>query len=216
MPQKDFIKINKLAVKMNAANFKAIKDFRKNINIKQKKKYGSKDKKIHLPPVDFVYGKPNRPPTPIKEVINYDYGNKAEAQIRNEYRKYLRQKSHDVFRPPKVVPRYINPKVEELKRKEEEKKKNSLDANINDESQKKDEKPLYKLKMFLSVGSKIAESIKKFKTYHPYKKRGKPIIKDNGINHVINKLQDEIKQNENIENKTVEQKELKEPLSVPV
>jgi hypothetical protein len=195
---------------MNAANFKSIKQFRKNIDIKQKKKIGSKDKKINLPPVDFVYGKPNRPPTPIKEVINNDYGNKAETQIRKEYKKYLRQKSHAVFRPPKVVPRFINPKVEELRRKEEEKKKNSLDANLSDElSGKKDEKPLYKLKMFLNVGSKIAESIKQFKTYHPYKKREKPNMKDNGIDHVINQLQEEIKQNEN---KTIEQKE---PTSAP-
>ena len=195
---------------MNAANFKSIKQFRKNIDIKQKKKIGSKDKKINLPPVDFVYGKPNRPPTPIKEVINNDYGNKAETQIRKEYKKYLRQKSHAVFRPPKVVPRFINPKVEELRRKEEEKKKNSLDANLSDElSGKKDEKPLYKLKMFLNVGSKIAESIKQFKTYHPYKKREKQNMKDNGIDHVINQLQEEIKQNEN---KTIEQKE---PTSAP-
>ena len=84
MPQKDFIRINKLAVKMNAANFKAIKDFRKNIDIKQKKKNRSKDKAIHLPPVDFVYGKPNRPPTPIKEVINYDYGNRAWAYYKKK------------------------------------------------------------------------------------------------------------------------------------
>ena len=46
---------------MNAANYKAIKDFRKGIDIKQKIKVGSKDRKIILPPDDFTYGMPNRP-----------------------------------------------------------------------------------------------------------------------------------------------------------
>ena len=145
---------------MNAANYKAIKDFRKSIDIKQKIKHGSKDRKIILPPDDFVYGKPNRPPTPIKEVINNDYGNRAEAIIRNEYKRFIKQKSHANFRPAKVVPRYINPLVEEIKKREEERKKNILDAPLDDIELfgKKDEKPLYKLKMFQSVGSKIDEN----------------------------------------------------------
>lgn len=196
VPPQDFIRINKLAIKMNAANYKAIKDFRKSIDIKQKVKQGSKNKKIILPPENFVYGMPNRPPTPIKEVINNDYGNRAEAIIRNEYRRFIKQKSHANLRPPKVVPRYINPLVEELKKREEERKKNSLDEPYDEELfGKKDDKPLYKLKMFQSVGSKIAESIKQFKTYHPYKKKEK--VKDDGIDNLINKVQEEIKQKEN-------------------
>lgn len=196
VPPQDFIRINKLAIKMNAANYKAIKDFRKSIDIKQKVKQGSKNKKIILPPENFVYGMPNRPPTPIKEVINNDYGNRAEAIIRNEYRRFIKQKSHANLRPPKVVPRYINPLVEELKKREEERKKNSLDEPYDEELfGKKDDKPLYKLKMFQSVGSKIAESIKQFKTYHPYKKKER--VKDDGIDNLINKVQEEIKQKEN-------------------
>ena len=188
---------------MNAANYKAIKDFRKSIDIKQKVKHGSITKKINLPPEDFVYGKPNRPPTPIKEVINNDYGNRAEATIRNEYKRFIKHKSHANFKPPKVIPRYINPLVEEFKKREEERKKNSLDAPLTDEELfgKKDDKPLYKLKMFQSVGSKIAETIKQFKTYHPYKKKEKEKEKgkmnDDGIDNLINKVQEEIKQKEN-------------------
>ena len=192
---------------MNAANYKAIKDFRKGIDIKQKIKVGSKDRKIILPPDDFTYGMPNRPPTPIKEVINNEYGNRAEAIIRNEYKKFIKNKSHANLRPPKVVPRYINPLVEELKKKEEERKKNSLDAPLDDEELfgKKDDKPLYKMKMFQSVGSKIAESIKQFKTYHPYKKKEKKeIIKDEGIDNLINNVQEEIKQKENANNEKVD------------
>ena len=157
-----------------------------------------RDKKIVLPPEDFVYGKPNRPPTPIKEVINNDYGNRAEAIIRNEYKKFIKQRSHANFKPPKVVPRFINPLVEIIKKREEERKKNSLDSPLDDFELfgKKDEKPLYKLKMFQSVGSKIAENIKQFKTYHPYKKKEK--TNNDGIDHLINKVQEEIKQKENI------------------
>ena len=185
---------------MNAANYKAIKNFRKSIDIKQKIKKGSKDRKIILPPENFVYGMPNRPPTPIKEVINNDYGNRAEAIIRNDYKKFIRQRSHANFKPPKVVPRFINPLVEIIKKREEERKKGSLDYPLDDDELlgKKDDKPLYKLKMFQSVGSKVAESIKQFKTYHPYKK--KEIPNNDGIDNLINKVQEEIKQKENENN----------------
>ena len=196
VPPQDFIKINKLAIKMNAANYKAIKDFRKSVDIKQKIKHGTKDIKKPLPPPNLVFGKPNRPPTPIKEVINNEYGNRAEAILRNEYTTLIKQRSHANFKPPKVVPRYINPLVEKFKKLEKEKKKNSLDASLDDEILgKKDEKPLYKLKMFQSVGSKVAESIKQFKTYHPYKKKEK--LNNSGIDNLINKVQEEIKQKEN-------------------
>ena len=103
-------------------------------------------------------------------------------------------------RPPKVVPRYINPKVEELRRKEMEKRAGSLDydpmTSPYDEMQqtKKDDKPLYKLKMFQDVGSKVAEDIKQFKTYHPYKKKKK---NEDGVDYLINKVQGEIQQNQN-------------------
>ena len=59
---------------------------------------------------------------------------------------------------------------------------------------KKNEKPLYKLKMFQDVGSKVAEEVKLFKTYHPYKKRKK---NDDGVDYLINKVQGEIQQNQN-------------------
>lgn len=200
---------------MNAANYKAIKDFRKSIDIKQKKKEGSKDRKIILPPDDFVYGMPNRPPTPIKDVINNQYGNKAEAIIKNEYRKFIRNRSQQNLRPPKVIPRYINPLVEIMKKKEEEKKMNSLDANLDEEDifGKKDEKPLYKLKMFQSVGSRVAEGIKQFKTYHPYKKKDK--LNDEGLNNLINKVQEEIKQKENENVNNIQQQSNQVPVPIP-
>ncbi len=186
---------------MNATNFGTNKDFRKTVDIRQKMRHGKIEKKIYLPPEDFAYGLPNRPPTPFKDVIYNAYGNRAEDVIRNEYDCYIRERSVKNKRPPKVIPRYINPKVEELKRREMEKKAGSLngydplDVPLDMlEQTKKNEKPLYKLKMFQDVGSKVAEEIKLFKTYHPYKKKKKT---DDGVDYLINKVQGEIQQNEN-------------------
>ncbi len=186
---------------MNATNFGTNKDFRKTVDIRQKMRHGKIEKKIYLPPEDFAYGLPNRPSTPFKDVIYNAYGNRAEDVIRNEYDCYIRERSVKNMRPPKVVPRYINPKVEELKRKEMEKKAGSLngydplDVPLDMLQQtKKNEKPLYKLKMFQDVGSKVAEEVKLFKTYHPYKKKKK---NDDGVDYLINKVQGEIQQNQN-------------------
>ena len=49
--------------------------------------------------------------------------------------------------------------------------------------------------MFQDVGSKVAEDIKLFKTYHPYKKKKK---NDDGVDYLINKVQGEIQQNQNL------------------
>jgi hypothetical protein len=185
---------------MNATNFGTNKDFRKTVDIRQKMRHGKIERKIYLPPEDFAYGLPNRPPTPFKDVIYNAYGNRAEDVIRNEYDCYIRERSVKSKRPPKVIPRYINPKVEELKRREMEKKAGSLngydplDVPLDMLQQtRKNEKPLYKLKMFQDVGSKVAEEIKLFKTYHPYKKKKKA---DDGVDYLINKVQGEIQQNQ--------------------
>lgn len=182
---------------MNATNFGTNKDFRKNVDIRQKVKVGQKLKKVELPEENFTYGLPNRPGTPIKDVINGAYGNRAEEIIRKEYDTFIKEKSKIYRRPPKVVPRYISKKVEEMRLKEEEKKMNDLEAGYDLAlEEKKDEKPLYKLKMFQDVGSKVAEGIKQFKTYQPYKKKDK--IQD-GVDELINKVQGEIQQQEQIQ-----------------
>ena len=183
---------------MNATNFATNKDFRKTIDIRQKMRHGKIEKKIYLPPEDFAYGLPNRPPTPFKDVIYNAFGNRAEDVIRNEYDCYIRERSVKNKRPPKVIPRYINPKVEELKKREMERKTGSLTGYDLDydafQQTQKNEKPLYKLKMFQDVGSKVAEEVKIFKTYHPYKKTKK---NDDGVDYLINKVQGEIQQNQN-------------------
>ena len=173
---------------MNATNFGTNKDFRKTIDIRQKVRKGKIEKKIYLPPEDFAYGLPNRPPTPFKDVIYNAYGNRAEDIIRNEYDNYIKERSIKNIKPPEVITRYINPKAEEYKMRELEKK--GLTNGFQD---KEKEKPLYKLKMFQDVGSKVAEEVKLFKTYHPYRKKKKV---DDGVDYLINKVQGEIEQND--------------------
>ena len=173
---------------MNATNFATNKDFRKTVDIRQKVRKGKIEKKIYLPPEDFAYGLPNRPPTPFKDVIYNAYGNRAEDIIRNEYDNYIRERSIKDNKPPEVITRYINPKAEEYKMRELEKK--GLTTGFQD---KEKEKPLYKLRMFQDVGSKVAEEVKLFKTYHPYRKKQKV---DDGVDYLINKVQGEIEQND--------------------
>ena len=186
---------------MNATNFGTNKDFRKTVDIRQKVRQGKIERKIYLPPEDFAYGLPNRPPTPFKDVIYNAYGNRAEDIIRNEYDNYIRERSVKNSRPPEVITRYKNPKAEEYKIRELERKTGGLTGydNMDNIYGTKNEKPLYKLKMFQDVGSKVAEEVKLFKTYHPWKKKKKV---DDGVDYLINKVQGEIERNnkQNINN----------------
>ena len=186
---------------MGATGHTSNKDFRRNVDIRKKMKQGVKKTNIVLPDEDFVYGMPNPPHEDIADLIYNTYGNKAEESIKQEYENYIAQKSK-VYRRPKVIPRFINPKVEEMKKKEEERKANSLDAPIEEEKEeenKEPEKPLYKLKMFLNVGSKVAEGIKKFKTYKPYKIKEHHEEESDAINKIISDVQEDVKQKEQIE-----------------
>ena len=200
---------------MNANTLSTSKEFRKNIDIRQKVHHGGKAKKIKLPEENFVYGFSNPDDANFKDLINYTYGNRAEELLKKDYEQFIKEKTKVCSKPPKVIPRFISPKVEEMRKKEEERKANDLnyvpeedekkdeknDEKNEDEeesSEKKDEKPLYKLKMFQNVGSKVAEGIKKFKTFKQYKIK-KPENENNGLDNIINKVQDEIKQQEQIE-----------------
>ena len=127
--------------------------------------------------------------------------------IKKDYEEFIDEKSK-IYRRPKVIPRFISPKVEEMKKKEEERKANMLDAPLEEENveeeNKEPEKPLYKLKMFQNVGSKVAEGIKKFKTYKPFvheheKKEKKIEEEETGINKVIDEVKKDVEKKEEIE-----------------
>ena len=53
--------------------------------------------------------------------------------------------------------------------------------------------------MFLNVGSKVAEGIKKFKTYKPFNVKKSTEEENDGINKVIKDVQEEVKQKEQVE-----------------
>ena len=38
-----------------------------------------------MPSEEFIYGKKNRTPTPIKDIVGYEYARNAEHEIRGEY-----------------------------------------------------------------------------------------------------------------------------------
>ena len=188
---------------MGATGHTSNKDFRKNVDIRKKMKQGVLQKSIELPPEDFAYGLPSPPHEDIADIIYNTYGNKAEEDLKKSYDAFISQKSK-VFHRPKVVPRFISPMVELMKKKEEERKANNLDFDLIEEENKEPEKPLYKLKMFQNVGSKVAEDIKKFKTYKPFiakheKKELKEEIEKTGIDKVIEDVKKDVEKKEEIE-----------------
>ena len=126
----------------------------------------------------------------IADLIYNIYGNKAEELINKKYKEFIAEKNKRKF-TPSSSPRYISPKVKEMKRKEEERKANLLsDINIYEK-----EKPvLYKLKMFQNVGSKVTEGIKKFKTFKPIMYNNKNVNRS-----IINEVQNDIKKKEQID-----------------
>ena len=50
---------------------------------------GSFERRIYLPAENFIYGQRNRTPTPIKQIVNYDYSRKAEDEILREYEAFI-------------------------------------------------------------------------------------------------------------------------------
>ena len=180
------------------------KELRKKFNsVRKKVKKGQKQKKINLPNTDHVYGLASPKHEDIADLIYNTYGNKAEEDLKKSYDAYIAEKSK-VYHRPKVVPRFISPKVEEMKKKEEERKANDLDA-IFEEEKKEPEKPLYKLKMFMNVGSKVTEGIKKFRTYKPLMHINiHPVSKSqeketSNINNIIDDIQKDVQEKEKIE-----------------
>ena len=171
MPPKDFTKINKILLKKNLYNNgekiqdkeirKKLSNIRKKLIIEKKQKFKIKRN------ASYVYGLSKPRNENIANLIYNIYGNKAEETLNKNYEEFITEKSRRK-KMPKVSPRYISPKVEEMKKKEEERKANLLsDNNYNINLYKKKEKPLYKLKMFQDVGSKVAENIRKFRTFKP-------------------------------------------------
>ena len=52
---------------------------------------GHNQRRIYLPNEEFIYGKRNRTPTPIKDIVSYDYANTAEGEKHREYQEVIHQ-----------------------------------------------------------------------------------------------------------------------------
>jgi hypothetical protein len=58
---------------------------RKDMNVLLKPKEGKKGVELTIPDQDFCYGKPTKPPTPIKQVVGNFYGENAESSSIKKY-----------------------------------------------------------------------------------------------------------------------------------
>ena len=170
-------------------------------NMRKKVKLGQKYSKINLYNSSYVYGLPTPKQDNIANLIYNTYGNKADKVRKKKYETFIAEKIK-LHKRPKIVIRYINPKVEEMKKKEEERKANILDIPFNNFLKEKKGKPLYKLKMFRNVGSKVAEDIRRFRTFKPLMNKitsKSQEMHENSINKIINEITNDVHQKDNSE-----------------
>lgn len=132
-----------MAVTHGCHSFYLNKEFRKNIDIKQHIKKGSKAKKIFLPPEEFVYGKRNRTPTPVKNVIYYEYARQGEDTIKKTYDRFMQTSQTKIKLQPIITKKF-----------EEKMKKSLYDRYVVPV-----EKPMYKMKIFQGVESKVKQKL---------------------------------------------------------
>lgn len=172
---------------MNATTHATNKDFRHNVWIEKRLPRGHKGKEIRLPPSDFAYGVPNRTPTPIKDVINNAYGNAAEARLNEEYKEFIKERSTKYKFEPRTTNHW----------------RRTMSAKIDRRNVQ--EKPLYKMKMFKNAKSKVAEDVKNFKKFgggnskfnYNAKHNNNNTDMDDGVDALINKVENEIQMDNN-------------------
>ena len=58
---------------------------RQETDVRLKQPKGKKGVELAIPDADFSYGKPTKPPTPIKQVVHNYYGETAEVQSTKKY-----------------------------------------------------------------------------------------------------------------------------------
>ena len=114
------------------AYFGAIKVFRKTVDVR--KKMSRKIEKKYILLKEFAYDPPNHPQTPLGDVIY------------NAYRTELKMLLVKNKRSLEIIPRYINPKLEGLKRRNGKKVwKKRENWNINECKKEKNFKKSIKL-----------------------------------------------------------------------
>lgn len=109
-PDRDFKKMNIIAVGKRCITPKQMMDFRKQNDIRIKEARGKADLTVTLPDPQFSYGVPIKPSTPFNRVISHDYGKEAaEAQ----HQVYSSQTPNSKFIVPSYNQREITKPYEE-------------------------------------------------------------------------------------------------------
>lgn len=131
--EKDFKKLNRMSLENKLTSAKEVSHFVKENDVKVKEKRFKIRKSPEPHPNIEYYGVPNKPSTPISEVVKFEYGNKAEGETRKNY---------EIIQSEKVTKARLSPKNSEAKKTEPEERKE------------------FKLKKFQNVESKVKSTIK--------------------------------------------------------
>lgn len=131
--QKDFKLLNKMSLENKLTSAKEVANFVKENNVKVKEKRIKLNKGCDVPK-DINFGVPNKPGTPIEEIVCFGYGNHAAEEIRRTYEANLSNKP--------VKPKQALESIEVKKAQPDEEKKE------------------FKLKKFQNVESKVKTSAK--------------------------------------------------------
>ena len=91
-------------------------------NIRKKIKIGQKPKKLLYASRSQIYGLPSPKNEPIANLIYNIYGNESEEILNKNYEEKKKKKSK-INKTEKIVPRFISPKVEEMKKRRKQKSK---------------------------------------------------------------------------------------------
>ena len=126
--QKDFKLLNKMSLDNKLTSPKEVTNFVKDHNVKVKEKR-FKLHKTNDVPSDSYFGVPNKPSTPMGEVVQFGYGNQATADIRRVYEANLAQPSGRAKQP--------------------------VQASESKKAKPEDEKKEFKLKKFQHVESRV-------------------------------------------------------------
>ena len=84
--EKNIVHANKMALKARATTAKGQRMFRttQRQNLPNLA-FKFPDGRLYLPEENFIYGKPNRPSTPVGDIVSNWYGNRAEGEISQKY-----------------------------------------------------------------------------------------------------------------------------------
>lgn len=121
-----------------------------------------------------------RTPTPVKEVVNFEYGNKGKANIQSNYNKFIQSNLNKQKLLPKVTKNFID----------------RLDKLNEEKYGYVEEKKPYKMKMFSNVQPKVTKYINK--NYHNnnknnYNFHNNNYNEDENIDNLISKVENDIK-----------------------